>query len=245
MKFIIFLIIFLLFLNRNFRKEFFLILFLPLIIYILKRTKFNNLEELVSFTYNFGFGIIRPMQIEDEILEFLRIIKEKNCRVIIEIGTAKGGTLFLFSRVASSDATLISIDLPGGKFGGGYQIFRILLYRNFRWGNQKIFLLRANSHDESTLEKVIKILNGRKIDMLYIDGDHTYFGVKKDFEMYRRFVKSDGLIVFHDIVSHNFDPEVEVFKFWKEIKDSFKSIEICSKDKISYGIGIVKNENRY
>ena len=48
-------------------------------------------------------------------------------RFLLEIGTARGGTLFLFTRVSSSDALIISVDLPGGLFGGGYPELRKLL----------------------------------------------------------------------------------------------------------------------
>jgi hypothetical protein len=39
---------------------------------------------------------------------------------ILEIGTASGETLFLFTRVSCQNTIVVSIDLPGGKFGGGY-----------------------------------------------------------------------------------------------------------------------------
>jgi len=37
------------------------------------------------------------------------------------------------------------------------------------------------------------------VDLLFIDGDHSYEGCRLDFEMYRDLVAPDGLIVFHDI----------------------------------------------
>lgn len=53
-------------------------------------------------------------------------------------------------------------------------------------------LIRADSHKQETFEKVEKILNGRKIGFLFIDGDHTYEGVKKDFEMYNKLAVEGG-----------------------------------------------------
>ena len=170
-------------LNENLHR-----LLLPYAIWKIKRVQFNSLEELVEFSFNWLLGIIRPMQIKEEILQLLRILAEKRPKVILEIGTANGGTLFLFTRVASDDAIIISIDLPGGKFGGGYPNWRVPLYKSFARKNQQIHLIRANSHDPETFEKVKRILNGRKVDFLFIDGDHTYEGVKKDFEMYSKLV---------------------------------------------------------
>ncbi|MGB9760351.1 MAG: hypothetical protein ACP5KW_10020 [Thermoproteota archaeon] len=39
-------------------------------------------------------------------------------KVILETGTARGGTLSLFTRVASPEAIITSIDLPDGMFDG-------------------------------------------------------------------------------------------------------------------------------
>jgi hypothetical protein len=46
---------------------------------------------------------------------------------------------------------------------------------------------------------------------LFIDGDHTYKGVKMDFEMYQELVKPGGFIVFDDYHDEISSPEVKVF----------------------------------
>jgi len=144
---------------------------------------------------------------------------------VLEIGTACGGTLFLFSHVASEDATIISIDLPGGKFGGGYRKWREPLYRSFALLGQQIYLLREDSHKTETLEQVESILQGRKVDFLFIDGDHTYEGVKKDFEMYSPLVGQGGMIAFHDIVPGPVKNVGGVPEFWRKVKDNYESRE--------------------
>jgi hypothetical protein len=37
-----------------------------------------------------------------------------------------------------------------------------------------------------------------KIDFLFIDGDHSYEGVKKDFDLYSKIISDNGTIVLHD-----------------------------------------------
>jgi len=60
--------------------------------------KLRSLEELVDFTYRFKvLGVkIRPMQVPWEIKKLLEIIEEAKIEIMLEIGTANGGTLFLF-----------------------------------------------------------------------------------------------------------------------------------------------------
>ena len=200
-----------------------------------------DLEGLVNFSfYEMGGLLIKPMQIKEEISELLKILDKIKPKITLEIGTANGGTLFLFSQVATNDATILSIDLPGGKFGGGYSKWKIPLYKSFARKNQKIHLIRADSHNQKTLEKLKAILNGRKIDFLFIDGDHTYRGVKKDFEMYSPLVKESGIIAFHDIVGHPPETGCEVSRFWEEIKEKYEHQEIVKDWAQSWaGIGII------
>ena len=40
---------------------------------------------------------------------------------------------------------------------------------------------------------------GEPLDLLFIDGDHSYDGVRADFELYGRLVRPGGLIALHDV----------------------------------------------
>jgi len=42
------------------------------------------------------------------------------------------------------------------------------------------------------------VLQDIKIDVLFIDGDHSYKGVKKDFELYSQILSPNGIIIIHD-----------------------------------------------
>jgi len=84
---------------------------------------------------------------------------------------------------------------------------------------------------------VEKGLEGHKVDFLFIDGDHTYGGVKTDFEMYSSLVGKGGLIAFHDIVPGPPENVGGVPRFWSEIKPSFSYLELV-KDWKQGGCGI-------
>lgn len=195
-------------------------------------------------SFNYAGITIAPWQIRSEILSLLDLLALNPPRVLLEIGTAQGGSLFLFTRVAAPEALIVSVDLPGGRFGGGYAAYREPLYRSFAREKQRVHVLRADSHSDSTLEEVRRLLGGRRIDFLMIDGDHSYDGVKQDFDTYRPLVADDGVIAFHDIVPPNphgqGDPG-EVPRFWQELRDANPGIAefVADWDWGSCGIGVV------
>jgi len=211
--------------------------------FLLKIKKFDSddINESTDFVFD-KLSLIKPAQIPEEIFQLLQILKERKPKTILEIGTANGGTLFLFSQIATEEATIISIDLPGGKFGGGYPKWKIPLYKSFGKRNQKIYLIRGNSHSKETLKKVKNILGEKKADFLFIDGDHSYEGVKKDFEMYSSLVRKGGIIAFHDIVPGPIENVGGVPVFWKEIKSGRKYREIVrNRNQGGYAIGVLFN----
>jgi len=164
----------------------------------------------------------------EKILRPAGIVADLKPRRVLEIGTAGGGTLFIWCRLASDDATVISIDLPRGLFGGGYPMWRAVLYRYFRKPRQKLHLIRGDSHDPRTLEKVKKILGSEELDFLFIDGDHTYEGVKRDFEMYSPLVRRGGVVAFHDIVPGPQEYVGGVPRFWSEVKSRHRHMEVVN-----------------
>lgn len=198
--------------------------------------------ELASnalLTLPFLYANIQPSQVKSEIVALLKILAKSKPQYLLEIGTARGGTLYLFTKIASEDATIISVDLPGGCFGSGYSGGKITYYKSFATRHEKIHLLRENSHLERTLNTVQNILSGHNLDFLFIDGDHTYTGVKADFEMYSPLVRQGGLIALHDICVEP-DPTCKVRDYWNEIKDRFNSMEIVNDPHQGWaGIGVI------
>jgi predicted O-methyltransferase YrrM len=183
---------------------------------------------------------IKPLQVKMEIQTLLSILSEEKVHTMLEIGTANGGTLFLFSRVLESNAKIISIDLPKGRFGGGYDNFKIPFFTNFAQKDQRIFLIRADSHSESSASIVKSILKNQRLDFLFIDGDHTYKGVKKDFQTYSPLVRKGGLIAIHDICTGPPELAGEVNKFWTEIRNAYAYQEIIySSNEKGFGIGVL------
>jgi predicted O-methyltransferase YrrM len=184
-----------------------------------------------------------PFQIKSELTELMMTVAGLKPNTAAEIGTRKGGTLFLLCRFSSPGANIISIDLPGGRFGGGYATHRRLLYRTFAGPGQSLHLLRRNSHDPRTLDGVKHTLAGAPLDFLFIDGDHSYEGVKQDFEMYSPLVRKGGLVAFHDVAG---GPGYERWAggvpiFWRQVRDKGRSYRevIASPEQSGCGVGLL------
>lgn len=204
--------------------------------------KLRSLEELLDFAYRFKvLGVkIRPMQVPWEIKKLLEIVEEAKIEIMLEIGTANGGTLFLFKQVADPRAMIISIDLPAAPFGGGYPSWKGTLYKRFKKHGQRVHLIRGDSHNQQTFDKVKSILDGKTVGFLFVDGDHTRKGVKIDFEMYAPLVKDGGIIAFHDIVPGPAERVGGVPRFWEEIKTKYTNLEIVkNQNQGGFGIGII------
>jgi predicted O-methyltransferase YrrM len=205
------------------------------IIYSIRQFNSDDPDNIFDFSRNFYEGIIRPIQFKSEFVELLKIFKMLNPKYILEIGIAKGGTLFCFCKLAKEDATIIGVDLEN------YPDWRLRIFEAFKKGNQNLFILSGkDSHKIDTLNEIRSILKGQKLDFLFIDGDHTYTGVKKDFEMYSPLIREGGIIAFHDIVESKFDKKIEVSKFWNEIKSNYEYREIIADpNQDGAGIGVI------
>jgi predicted O-methyltransferase YrrM len=184
--------------------------------------------------------LIGPAQVPSELRQFAKIISERRPKAVLEIGTFRGGTLMVLCKLSDPGATVISVDLPGGSFGGGYKWFRVPLLKAFTARRQRLHLLRKDSHQDDTLAQVKAILGDQGLDLLFIDGDHTYEGVRADFNLYSPLVRAGGIVAFHDIAEHQPSSGCEVARFWKEIKGSHRYSEVIENPSQGWaGIGLL------
>jgi predicted O-methyltransferase YrrM len=161
-----------------------------------------------------------------ELREFLELVRERRPKTVLEIGTAAGGLFYCLSQLADPTALMISIDVKGLPYGGGQTPAECELYRSFGPTSQRFEFIRNRSFHHATLKELEKILDGRKLDLLFIDADHSYGAARSDFELYRRFVADDGLIAFHDICDFPTSLEDwaygnEVAILWREIAERY------------------------
>jgi predicted O-methyltransferase YrrM len=169
------------------------------------------------------------MQKPEEVELLCRFLKGRAAEVVLEIGTGRGGTLWLWSHLEGNKC-VISIDLWGGAFGGGPSEDDMARIENWVDREKETYVNNRDSHKTETLEEVKEALAGRQLDILFIDGDHTYEGCRQDFEMYSPLVKPGGVIVFHDILEHPTELNCHVDKVWTELTPKYEAHEFCVTD---------------
>jgi predicted O-methyltransferase YrrM len=135
-----------------------------------------------------------------ELAGFLALVMDLDpLQVIVEVGSYDGGTLWAWQQICP---TVVGVDLPPP----GHE-------DAVRLNSLGCPIVCGDSHAQSTLQRLTAVLD-RPVDMLFIDGDHTYDGVKADYEMYGPLVRPGGLIGFHDILPHRPQPYIQVHRFW-------------------------------
>jgi predicted O-methyltransferase YrrM len=176
-----------------------------------------------------------------EISSLASLVRELQPSCVVEIGTASGGTLYLWTRLATADATLVSIDLPWPWATEASEVATLEKLRSFRRDRQVLHCLRKDSHASQTHGEVEAAVTGKPVEFLFIDGDHSYEGVRSDFLLYGPLVRPGGLIAFHDTVPHSEGLGGEVPRFWAEVKAKYAGVDfIETPGQDGFGIGVIR-----
>jgi len=125
------------------------------------------------------------------VLYDLRDNIKKTTATYVEIGAYCGASASLMSS-HSKLTNIISIDL-------GSPISPEIPKRNvakFKQDNNQYTYIQGSSYSKEVIAKIKEI--APVIDILFIDGDHSYQGVKADFEAYRELVAEGGYVIFDD-----------------------------------------------
>jgi predicted O-methyltransferase YrrM len=179
-------------------------------------------------------------QRRSEIVTFLEWTREAAPRRLCEIGVEGGGTHLLFKRALPQIELTVGVDL---------YVRRKQQLRCFAPKGQVSILIDGSSYDPKTVARVSEALGDTRLDLLFIDGDHSFAGAAQDFQLYRRFVRRGGIIAFHDIVPDSFARTGhrtrtyvgEVPELWRQLRaqypDHREFVESWNQD--GYGIGAI------
>jgi hypothetical protein len=103
---------------------------------------------------------------------------------------------------------------------------------------EKLFMEDNVTFIKGLFDDVAKTWN-KKIDILHIDGDHSYEAVKNDFETWSQFVSEDGVILLHDTCVESINGnEYGVKRFFEEIE-----LPKCTFTH-TFGLGIISKNQK-
>ena len=173
----------------------------------------------------FATKYLGHQQWREEITGFLNFAREEKPVNVCELGLFNGGTNLMLTHALPTVRLIIGVDL---------HVRNKSQLRYFSSPSHRQVYIKGRSGDPATLDKVKQALGTEKLDLLFIDADHSYAGVKEDFMNYRRFVRDGGIVAFHDIVQDHFtkfnrDPTSwagassgEVYLFWRRLKPYYE-----------------------
>ncbi|HEV8631864.1 MAG TPA: class I SAM-dependent methyltransferase [Thermoanaerobaculia bacterium] len=174
-------------------------------------------EELVAYcTQQFLVEDLQVVQVYEELENLAYWLRGFAPHNVLEIGTT-GVTFFLLSRLSTGKK--VSIDLRDVR----------PKIHNFMFGHDWRFF-QGNSQTTEMRDAVAAFCP--RFDLVFIDGDHSYEGVARDFELYRELLSERGAVLFHDVDPlHVFKGGLagEVYRLWEELDCGVKTTLCCNR----------------
>ena len=156
-------------------------------------------------------------------------------KVFVELGTHTGDSYFSFCQ-AVRDKDLLTrcyaVDTWKGDSQAGFyenEIYEMVFRHN------ESQYKKFSAFYRMTFDEAIAQFQDRSIDLLHIDGLHTYEAVRNDFESWLPKLAPGALVLFHD--TQVMYGDFGVWKLWEELKTKYpENIEFAQ----SYGLGVIQ-----
>ncbi len=158
---------------------------------------------------------------------------------IVELGVYNGCSYFSFcqaiDRLNLNSKTYGIDSWKGDEHAGFYEedVFKRVVTYNENNYSKFSTLIR------STFDEARQYFTNGSIDLLHIDGLHTYEAIKHDFETWFPCLSENAIILLHDINvrERNFG----VFRYWEELKGNYSHFEFD----FGSGLGIIATGKEY
>jgi len=154
-------------------------------------------------------------------------------KTYVELGTHMGDSFCAFCQAVDTlqlDTTCYAVDTwAGDEHTGHYDdsIYEDLLaYTNAHYGGFTTLIRRF-------FDDALDLFDDHSIDLLHIDGTHTYDAVKQDFEVWLPKMSQHGVIIMHDV--NEYRDNFGVWRLWDELRVRYPSFEFL----YGYGLGVI------
>jgi hypothetical protein len=162
------------------------------------------------------------------------LVHDLRPRIIVELGTQGGMSYFTFCQAVRDhglDGRCYAIDTwEGDAHSGAYEDSVYQKVREYNDVHYKDFseLLRMR------FEVAVHQFRDESIDLLHIDGFHTYEAVRADFESWYPKVAPGGVVLFHDIAARLFD--FGAWRYWSELTRTHRTFTF----RHGFGLGVLR-----
>ena len=166
------------------------------------------------------------------------IMAEIKPKTVVELGTHFGVSFFALCEAAekySPQSFVYAVDSWEGDSHSGKYNSSVLDRVREHW-------LKTQKHNsrliKSKFEDAVNYFPNSSIDLLHVDGLHTYEAVKNDYETWKDKLKEQAIIMFHDINVR--EKGFGAWRFWEELKQDgkYQTLEILN----GHGLGIAYND---
>lgn len=174
------------------------------------------------------------LQVDEEMVWLAPFVADLKPQTILEIGIYKGGWPYVLAPWFAEGAHIIGIDAMIRHRQDDGRDELLSMVARLKADGFAVSLFESRSDNPATLI-AMRAMKG-KIDLLHIDGAHSYEGALFDWQNYGPLVRPGGLAVLHDIGTQT--SQMNVKRLWEEIVVEFpgRTHEIY----IQNGIGVVE-----
>lgn len=161
------------------------------------------------------------------------IVKELSPSVLVELGSHNGFSYMAFCQAVERflyQTRCFAIDTwKGDEHAGEYDQSVYLDLFVYNEKNYRSF----STLIKSTFDDARPYFDDVQIDLLHVDGMHTYEAAKADFENWKNLMSEKGIILFHDIAVK--ERGFGVWKLWREVSEAYPSFAFYHE----YGLGVL------
>jgi len=194
---------------------------------LINKSRLQNFEDL-SFLFNSNYSNRGIVALDfDEAAHIFSTIRKNKFENLLEIGRFLGGSTLLITVAKNISSKFISVDLKikSPAYADDKVIFEVIK----KIDPVNVNLIISNSSN------YIPPFN---LDFVFIDGDHSYAGVKNDYLNIKKYLNNDAHLLFHDAVAPRNYTTIHqpVYDFMQELNNDKNLIHITDVGSIRHFI---------